>query len=138
MSFEPLPTPAGCDRRILIADDDRDLCRGAAELLDPLGIEVVRAASGTEALGLFRSETTVHLALLDVHMPDRGGLDLFEALRLEAPTLPCILWSAEASEAYEQVALRSGISAFLRKPVHPDILRGEVQRVLHDHWGSNN
>jgi len=138
MSFEPLPFSTGRDRRILIADDDRDLCRGAAELLDPLGIEVLRAASGTEALGLFRREATVHLALLDVHMPDRGGLDLFEALRLEAPTLPCILWSAEASEAYEQVALRSGVSAFLRKPVHPDTLRDEVQRVLHDHWGSNN
>jgi CheY-like chemotaxis protein len=138
MSIEPTPSPIGWERRILIADDDRELCRGAAELLDPLGIEVVRAGSGDEALDLFRSGMTLHLALLDVHMPDHGGLDLFAALRLEAPNLPCILWSAEASEAYEQVALRSGVSAFLRKPVHPDTLRGEVQRVLNDHWGSNN
>ncbi len=136
MSFEP--TASDRDRRILIADDDADLCRGAAELLDPLGIEVVRACSGDEALGVFRSGAPLHLALLDVHMPGRGGLDLFGDLRLEAPSLPCILWSGEATEAYERVALRSGISAFLRKPVHPDTLRTEVQRVLHDHWGSVN
>ncbi len=138
-----MPFNSSRDHRILIADDDTDLCRGAAELLSPMGIEVVRAESGEEALSVFRSSPELHLALLDVHMPgnggvDLGGLDLFAAMRKHAPSLPCILWSGEASEAYEQVALRSGVAAFLRKPVHPDLLRGEVQRVLNDHWGSVN
>ena len=96
MSNEPTPSPIGWERRILIADDDRELCRGAAELLDPLGIEVVRAGSGDEALDLFRSGMTLHLALLDVHMPDRGGLDLPPALPPEPPYLPCLLCSADA------------------------------------------
>ena len=68
MSFEPTPTDRTRNpgrRRILIADDDADLCRGAAELLDPLGIQVVRASSGDEALGLFRSGAPLHLALLE-------------------------------------------------------------------------
>ena len=59
-----------------------------------------------------------------------GGLELFELLRGEFPDLPCILWSGAASEAIEKSALRSGVSAFLHKPVRPAVLRDEVRRLL--------
>lgn len=126
------------DRRILIADDDAEVRLGAAELLDPLGLEVLQAESGAEALALFRARLPVHLALLDVHMPDRGGLELFGLLRDVVPDLPCILWSGDATEGFERSALRAGVSAFLRKPIRPDDLRGAVRRVLADHWGDPN
>ena len=124
------------DTRILIADDDAELRSGAAELLDSMGLEVLHAGSGREALDVYSSSTPLHLTLLDVHMPDRGGLDIFQAMQALTPDIPCILWSGEATEAYEQSALRAGISAFLRKPVRPEILRDEVQRVLTHRWGS--
>ena len=63
-------------------------------------------------------------------MPGYGGLELFELLRGEFPDLPCILWSGAASEAIEKSALRSGVSAFLHKPVRPAVLRDEVRRLL--------
>ncbi len=125
-------------RRILIADDDAEVRLGAAELLDPLGLQVLLAESGAQALDIFRSRRPIHLALLDVHMPDRGGLELFGALRDVVPDLPCILWSGDVSEGFERSALRAGVSAFLHKPVPPAALRGVVQRVLADHWGDTN
>lgn len=139
------------ERRILIADDEADVRRGAAELLAAVGLEVIEAGDGEEALLVVqRSIETgqcLHLALVDVHMPpptaiasDRtredGGIALFDVLRGRRPELPCILWSGEASDGVASWLLRQGASAFLRKPVRPTLLRDEVRRVLDSHWGA--
>lgn len=138
------------DHRILIADDDLDVRRGAAELLVGVGIDVVEAGSGEEALTIIRRSimlgAPLHLALVDVHMPpplsaelaetrEDGGIVLFSLLRGQRPELPCILWSGEASEGVANWALREGASAFLRKPVQPIQFRDEIRRVLDLHWG---
>ena len=123
------------DRRILVADDDTEVRLGAAELLSGMGLEVLQAGTGTEALALFRRDTC-HLALLDVHMPGQDGVEVFQALRAEDPELPCILWSGDATDAVVQFLLRSGAAAFLRKPVRPRLLKDEVQRVLESRWGN--
>lgn len=134
-------------QRILIADDDLAIRQGAAELLATLGLEVLEVEDGGAALAVVRAEFAaqrpLHLALVDVHMPgppgaqDRsldGGLALFDALRGTAPRLPCILWSGAASDAVADWVLRSGASAFLRKPVAPRLLRDTVRDVLDAHW----
>ncbi len=123
------------DRRMLIADDDAEVRLGAAELLRPLGLEILEAATGHEALSILRRRGPLHLALLDVHMPGVDGLEVFRTMLSETVKVPCIFWSGDATEAIEQVVLRDGASAFLRKPVRPDLLRSEVQRVIEDHWG---
>ena len=139
-SFADLVGGSSVPRRLLLADDDDEVRLGIADLLGTIGLEVLQAVSGVEALELLRDSISdgdaVHAALLDVHMPDRGGLYIFQAMQALTPDIPCILWSGEATEAYEQSALRAGISAFLRKPVRPEILRDEVQRVLPHRWGS--
>ncbi len=138
------------ERRILIADDDLAVRQGAAELLVSLGLEIVEAEDGGSALALVQAELAaarpLHLALVDVHMPGPlvrsgagysprdGGLALLDALRDTAPKLPCILWSAAASDAVADWALRAGASAFLRKPVAPRLLRETVRGVLEAHW----
>ena len=122
------------DRRILIADDDAAVRVGAAELLEPLGLEVLEAESGAEALTIVR-RSRIHLALLDMHMPGSTGLEVFESMRAEVPGLPCIFWSGDATEDIARYALRLGASAFLKKPVAPELLRGEVTRVLEHYWG---
>ena len=124
-------------RRILIADDDSEVRLGAAELLDALGF-VLQAESGEQALDLARSDGPLHLALLDLNMPGRGGFEVFGVLHDEYPELPCILWSGDATEALASSALRAGAMAFLHKPVRPELLRGEVRRVLTERWGDIN
>ncbi len=121
-------------RRILIADDDSEVRLGAAELLSSLGL-VVQAGDGEEALELIRGTDTLHLALLDMHMPRRGGYEVFDVLRTEYPQLPCILWSGDANDDLEKHLLSAGAEAFLHKPVSPDELRGAVRRALTERWG---
>lgn len=120
--------------RILIADDDSEVRLGAAELLDSLGL-VVQAGTGDEALEMVRAGETLHLALLDMKMPGRGGYEVFGVLREEYPELPCILWSGDATEAVASNVVRAGAEAFLHKPVPPEELRGAVRRVLTERWG---
>ncbi len=126
-------------RRVLLADDDLNVRSGVEELLSPLGLEIVRADNGSEAFEIARERLSdLHLLLLDLHMPGMTGLDVMTSLRDEAaralgPGLrfpPCILYSAEASEELRSRALALGAWAFLRKPVVPHALRGEVLRAL--------
>jgi len=122
------------DRRILIADDDSEVRLGAADLLAALGLVIEQAGTASQALSIVR-RGSLHLALLDVHLPDGDGMDVFAQIRSETPELPCILWSGDATEALAAFALRSGAAAFLHKPVQPQLLRGEVRRVLDARWG---
>lgn len=118
------------DRRILIADDDLEVRLGAVELLESLDLSIVQAERGDDAWELARDSGPLDLALLDLQMPGFGGLELFALLRGEFPSLPCILWSGTASTAIEKSALAAGVAAFLHKPVRPEVLRGEVRRLL--------
>ncbi len=122
------------DRRILIADDDAEVRGGAAELLSAMGLIIIEAGSGVEAVEIMRAGP-IHLALLDYHMPGHDGLEVFSIIREETLEIPCMFWSGDAPEPVREVALRQGASAFLQKPVQPDLLRGEVRRILETHWG---
>jgi CheY-like chemotaxis protein len=119
------------DRRILIADDDRDLRACVAELLGelPVRLEILEVENGPEALAVLR-RIPFHLALLDMHMPGQTGLEVLEAMKRETLEVPCIMISGEASEGVRQHALVIGARAVLRKPVEPRLLRDEVSRAL--------
>jgi CheY-like chemotaxis protein len=117
------------DRRILIADDDQSLRLSMAELLGDLGTDILHAETGLEALDWLRRRP-IDVALLDMHMPGLTGLEVLCALRRETLLVPCIVFSAEASDAVCDQALREGALAVLRKPFEPSALRREVERVL--------
>jgi CheY-like chemotaxis protein len=117
------------DRRILIADDDTAFRQGVAELLHAWGLEVEEAEDGTSALALLRLRPPA-LALLDMHMPGLTGLEILTILRRETLSVPCIFWSANASEVIEGLARREGALAVLRKPVPPTVLRRHLTEAL--------
>jgi CheY-like chemotaxis protein len=117
-------------RRILVADDDREVRLGVAELLAALGLEVLHAESGIEAVELVRG-TRIHAALLDMHMPGCTGAQALPLLRGLDAHLPCIVYSGRWSRDLEQEVLSLGAFACLKKPVEPVMLRRTVQVALH-------
>ncbi len=122
-------------RRVLLADDDTEVRLGMVDLLDDLGLEVLQAESGPEAIELFRARVVrrpIDLLVLDVHMPGCTGLEVFDVLRRERDGLPCIFYSGAATLDLEQQALEAGARAFLRKPVKPDQFRAQVRLALGD------
>ncbi len=119
--------------RALLADDDREVRQGVAELLAPFGLEVLHAESGPEALEIASLRlSSLALMVLDMHMPGLTGLEVLNRLRSRTSDLwvPCIFYSGEAAESVQREALEAGAWAFLRKPVQPDLLRVEVRRAL--------
>jgi two-component system response regulator TctD len=122
-------TPHLPQRRILVADDDREVRLGVADLLGGLGLEVLHAATGTEAVELVRG-VRIHAALLDMHMPGYTGIQAIPLLRGLDAALPCIIYSGRWSPDLEQEVLSVGAFACLKKPVEPAMLRRTVCAAL--------
>jgi len=116
-------------RRVLVADDDRDLRAGVCELLSDWHLEIIQAETGSAALEILRGERPL-LALLDMHMPGYTGLELVTFVRRETLDVPCIVLSGDATDALRSMALHEGALAVFRKPPEPALLRAEVSRVL--------
>ena len=117
------------DRRILIADDDRELRAGVVDLLRGMPLVIFEAETGLDALRLVRG-AAIDLALLDMHMPGHSGLEVLSAIKRETLRVPCIFISGDATEAVRQMALAEGAWAVLKKPLEPKLLRSEVERAL--------
>ena len=117
------------DRRILIADDDLEVRLGTAELLGPLGLKIVLAESGSEAVQIIRGGG-LDLALLDYRMPSPNGLEIIEMMNAELMGIPAILCSADAAGEVGTLAKQAGAFAVLTKPVLPARLKSEVVRAL--------
>lgn len=115
--------------RILVADDDREVRLGVAELLDELGLEVLHAASGLEAVELARA-TRPHGALLDMHMPGCTGAQALPLLRSLNADLACIVYSGRWTPDLEHEVLALGAFACLKKPVEPRMLRRTIALAL--------
>jgi CheY-like chemotaxis protein len=101
--------------RVLVADDDDLLRRFLLTGLRAAGFDVVVAADGNEALGLFRTWGPFDLLLLDEEMPHLSGREVIRRLRAEGETLPALLFSGSLSLSDAEQA-RLGIGPVVQKP----------------------
>jgi DNA-binding NarL/FixJ family response regulator len=112
-------------------DDDADMRRFLAHLLEGTHHPIAQAATGAEALAIAR-RTGVALVLLDVHLPDISGYEVCKELR-EAfgERLPIIFLSGARTESYDRVAgLLLGADDYVVKPFAQDELLARVRRLL--------
>jgi len=116
--------------RVVIADDHPVVRRGLREILseDP-GITVVGEASGTAELFERVRAQPCDVALVDVSMPGRGGIEALGDLRQEFPRLAILVLSAHSEEQYAVRALRSGAAGYLTKAAAVEELVTAIKRV---------
>ncbi len=114
-----MPTPASSPIRLVIADDHAMVRAGIRSLLaDAGGIEVVgEAGRGDEALALLAksADHPPHILLLDVSMPGPDALDVLRKIKLEHPTVRCVMLSIYGEDQYGLRAMRAGASGYLSK-----------------------
>jgi CheY-like chemotaxis protein len=92
-----LPGLIGAGRRVLLADDEEYILRVVATVLRQSGFTVVTCSDGTIAAETFAAEpASFDLALIDLSMPGKTGLELIPAMRQLRPELPVILMSGDA------------------------------------------
>ncbi|HEY9130623.1 MAG TPA: response regulator transcription factor [Dyella sp.] len=119
--------------RILIADDDRELCGLLAEYLRREGLQVDVVHDGASALAYLRDPAMrPDLVILDVMMPGQNGLDTLRELRLQH-RLPVIMLSARGEPVDRVVGLELGADDYLAKPCLPRELLARVRAQLRRH-----
>ena len=116
--------------RILIADDHSVVRQGIQQIVSeyPNMVVAAEAASGEEALELVRSNE-FDVAILDIAMPGRGGLDILRDIRVARPDMKVIVLSMYSEEQYAVRILRDGASAYLTKTSAPDELVLAIETV---------
>jgi CheY-like chemotaxis protein len=115
--------------RILVVDDDRDICRNLSDILTDLNYEVDYAHDGPSALRLVR-ERPYDVALLDLRMPGMDGLTLYRAIKQQRPGTVSLLVTAYASAATAEEALAAGAWKVVSKPVDFGKLLNLVDEAL--------
>ena len=113
--------------RVLIADDHRLMREGTAALLaaDPR-IEVVGLASGGREAVELASRLKPDVALLDLGMPDIGGVEACAAIRARLPGVRVLMLTVSEDALDVRAALSVGADGYLLKDIPPDDLVAAV------------
>jgi DNA-binding NarL/FixJ family response regulator len=121
---------SGRKLRILLVDDHAMVRGGLRLLLAESGeMEVAgEAESAEQAVGLVR-QGEYDVALVDIGLPGKGGLDLLKQLRSERPRLAVLMLSMYAEEVYAVRALKAGAAGYLTKNSEPATLLAAIHKV---------
>jgi two-component system response regulator HydG len=113
---------------IVLADAEAEAARLIAAVLEKAGHEVVRVDRGGTALERLRSQT-FDLALVDLRLPDAGGIELLDRIKRTSPETPVAILASRPDVDDTIIALRRGAYDFLRKPVPEDLLLALVDKA---------
>lgn len=116
--------------RVLLADDHTIVRAGLKELLSETGDIAVsgEANNGAEALARIRAGD-YDIAVLDMSMPGRSGVELIRQVKQERPHLPILVLSMHSEEQYAVRALKAGASGYLTKESAADQLVAAIRRI---------
>lgn len=123
----------GGTETILVVEDDSEIQELTKETLETLGYVVKCAASGEEALQIFReSGAGIDLVLMDLNMPGMGGHRCLQELVRLDPLVKVVIASGYTGGRHGREALSSGARAFIGKPFQIKELAQTVRLVLDD------
>jgi two-component system, NtrC family, response regulator HydG len=115
--------------RILIIDDNETMREGMAATVRRMGHQAVLAASGAEAIALFKKQGA-DLVVTDLKMEGVGGLEVVAAVKELDAACPIMIVTAFGTVETAVEAIRIGAMDFLQKPFSPEVLRLKVERAL--------
>lgn len=113
---------------VLVVDDDREIVKAIAILLEKEGLGVLKAYDGLQALDILAKQE-VHLILMDVMMPRLDGLSTVLKIR-EKKNLPIIVLSAKSEDTDKVLGLSMGADDYVTKPYNPQELAARVKSHL--------
>ncbi|MFQ5627219.1 MAG: response regulator [bacterium] len=119
--------------RVLVVEDNKLNQRVAQHVLEKSGFEVDIAENGAKAVEQLERKS-YQLVLMDVQMPVMNGLQATAAIREREKQagghVPIIAMTAAASEADKQRCLEAGMDGYLTKPVQPQKMFEELEKIM--------
>ena len=118
-------------RRVLIVDDHPMLRHGLAQLIDNEGdLKVCAEADNAGQAINAAARQKFDLALVDISLPDKNGLELIKDLRTLKPDLPILVVSMHDELIYAERALRAGARGFIMKQEGGERFLQAIRQVL--------
>jgi DNA-binding response OmpR family regulator len=122
------------EAKILIVDDEahiRRLIEQTLEELEDVGVQLLTAANGEEALATIKAEKP-QLVFLDVMMPKMNGFDVCHIVKNELglKDIYIVMLTAKGQEFDKQKGQEAGVDIYMTKPFDPDELLKKAGEVL--------
>lgn len=117
---------------VLVVDDSKVMRDMVSACLRPNpALKIRQACTGLEAIEAL-SLDPFDLVVLDLNMPDIGGIEVLEFVRSQDKlrALPIIIVTTRGDETSRAGALRAGATRYMTKPFTPDALLGEVNALI--------
>lgn len=116
-------------RKVLVVDDDPVVGKSFSRVLSQKGYVVITAQNGQEALNKLQ-EGEYDVVYTDIKMPGMDGLELAEHVKARRPWTPVVIVTGYGTTANEERAKAAGVSAFLHKPLSPEMIEGSAINAL--------
>jgi len=114
---------------VVIVDDEASVRQALGRLVRSAGFHVQTYASGADFLHSM-SRSSPHCLVLDLRMPNMGGLEVQSALTQARANVPVVIITGDDSPASRQQTLDRGAQAYLRKPVDEAMLLDAIQSAI--------
>lgn len=115
--------------RVLVVDDDEDICFLLSTVVDTRQADVFTAQTGPEAVEKFR-EWSPQLVLLDIQLPGMSGIEVLQTIKKERPECQVIMVTAFATIEDAIKAMKLGALDYICKPFKLPELRDTVKNAL--------
>jgi len=122
-------TLGGVMSRILVVDDEKQVCYLLSELLNQFGHEVATETSGTSAIASL-DDFQPDLVLADMLMPEMNGLEVLKKVKAWNPDTPVVILTGVDDEKIGQAAIDAGASDYITKPFTVAQLKTVLQVYL--------
>lgn len=115
--------------KIMVVDDDRDVCEYLRQLLKEEGFKVKATTDSTQVIGLLKKDR-YHLVLLDLKMPKLGGLELMRQIRKMDSDIIVIILTAYPSVESAVETMKQDAFDYLQKPFKVEELREVITNAV--------
>jgi len=118
------------DKKILVVDDNLEMCKLIEKVLIKEGYEIIIASDGEEALDKIKNKKDIKLVIADIKMPKKDGVNLLKEIQEDYPTIKVVLMTAYGDvEQYLQM-MDMGAYEYMPKPIKIDELVRVVKKAM--------
>lgn len=121
------------ENRILVVDDDRNICELVRLYLQKEGFEILLEYDGDKALATFKEQPPLAV-ILDIMLPGKDGIAVLKEIR-RTSNIPVIMLTAKGETFDKVLGLELGADDYLVKPFEPKELVARVKAVLRRYEG---
>ena len=116
-------------KKILIIDDEPEICKMVTEFLFDAGYSASYALNGPDGLAMIKRDSP-SLVLLDIGMPSMNGMEVMRLIHEQFPALPVVVLTGQRDTETVKKMVELGASEYLTKPINLETLLNQFVRDL--------